>query len=124
MAVKFFKCNHCGNVITKVVDSKVPVVCCGEKMAELVANTEEASVEKHLPVVNRIDGSKIKVEVGSAPHPMLPEHHIAFVYVENENGGIRVDLTDKPEAVICTCTGKPLAVYEYCNIHGLWKTEL
>ncbi len=124
MAVKFFKCNHCGNVITKVVDSKVPVVCCGEKMAELVANTEEASVEKHLPVVTKLDSCKIKVDVGSAPHPMLPEHHIAFVYVENENGGIRVDLTDKPEAVICTCTGKPLAVYEYCNIHGLWKTEL
>ena len=124
MAVKFFKCNHCGNVITKVVDSKVPVVCCGEKMAELVANTEEASVDKHLPVVTKLDSCKIKVDVGSAPHPMLPEHHIAFVYVENENGGIRVDLTDKPEAVICTCTGKPLAVYEYCNIHGLWKTEL
>ncbi len=124
MAVKFFKCNHCGNVITKVVDSKVPVVCCGEKMAELVANTEEASVEKHLPVVTKLDSCKIKVDVGSAPHPMLPEHHIAFVYVENENGGIRVDLTDKPEAVICTCTGRPLAVYEYCNIHGLWKTEL
>lgn len=124
MAVKFFKCNHCGNVITKVVDSKVPVVCCGEKMAELVANTEDASVEKHLPIVNRIDGSKIKVEVGSVPHPMLPEHHIAFIYVENEDGGTRVDLTDKPEAYICTCKGEPVAVYEYCNIHGLWKTEL
>ena len=124
MAVKFFKCNHCGNVIMKVVDSKVPVVCCGEKMAELVANTEEASVEKHLPVVNRIDSSKIKVEVGSAPHPMLPEHHIAFIYVECERGGIRADLKDKPEATVCTCTDEPIAVYEYCNLHGLWKTEL
>lgn len=124
MATKFYKCRHCGNVIEKIVDSKVPVVCCGEKMEELVPNTVEASVEKHLPVVTRIDDCTIKVEVGSAPHPMLPEHHIAFIYVETENGGIRVNLSDKPEAVICTCSSKPIAVYEYCNLHGLWKTAL
>ena len=124
MAVKFFKCNHCGNVIIKVVDSKVPVFCCGEEMAELVANTEEASVEKHLPVVTKLDDCSIKVEVGSVPHPMLAEHHIAFIYVETENGGIRMDLSDKPEAVFCTCVEKPIAVYEYCNLHGLWKAEL
>lgn len=124
MAVKFFRCNHCGNVIMKVVDSKVPVVCCGEKMAELVANTEEASVEKHLPVVTKVDDCSIKVEVGSVAHPMLPEHHIAFIYVETENGGMRIDLSDKPEAIFCTCADKPIAVYEYCNLHGLWKTVL
>lgn len=124
MAVKFYKCRRCGNIVEKIVDSRVPVFCCGEKMEELVANTVEASVEKHLPVVTRIDDCKIKVEVGSVAHPMLPEHHIAFIYVEMENGGIRVDLKDKPEAVICVCTGKPIAVYEYCNLHGLWKTEL
>jgi superoxide reductase len=55
---------------------------------------------------------------------MLPEHHIAFIYVETENGGIRVNLSDKPEAVICTCSSRPIAVYEYCNLHGLWKTTL
>ena len=124
MAVKFYKCPHCGNVVQKVVDSKVPVVCCGEKMQELEANTVEASVEKHLPVVTRIDDCHIKVEVGSVAHPMLPEHHIAFIYVETEKGGIRIDLTDKPEAVVCVCTDKPIAVYEYCNLHGLWKTAL
>ena len=124
MATKFYKCRHCGNVIEKIVDSKVPVVCCGEKMEELVPNTVEASVEKHLPVVTRIDDCTIKVEVGSVAHPMLPEHHIAFIYVETENGGIRVNLSDKPEAVICTCSSKPIAVYEYCNLHGLWKTAL
>jgi superoxide reductase len=111
-------------VIIKVVDSKVPVFCCGEEMAELVANTEEASVEKHLPVVTKLDDCSIKVEVGSVPHPMLAEHHIAFIYVETENGGIRMDLSEKPEAVFCTCVEKPIAVYEYCNLHGLWKTEL
>ena len=124
MATKFYKCNHCGNVIEKVVDSKVPVVCCGEMMEELIPNTVDASNEKHVPVVTRLDDCRIKVEVGSVPHPMTPEHHIAFVYVETENGGIRINLKDKPAAVVCVCTEKPIAVYEYCNLHGLWKTEL
>ena len=124
MAVKFYKCRHCGNVVEKVVDSRVPVVCCGEKMEELIPNTVDASNEKHVPVVTRLDDDTIKVEVGSVPHPMLPEHHISFIYVETENGGIKVNLKDKPEAVICTCTVTPVAVYEYCNLHGLWKTEL
>ena len=82
MATKFFKCRHCGNVIEKVVDSGVPVVCCGEKMEELIPNTVEASGEKHIPVVSVVDDCHIKVEVGSVAHPMLTEHHIAFVYVE------------------------------------------
>lgn len=124
MKTKFYRCSHCGNVIVKVVDAGVPVICCGEPMQELIPNTVDASNEKHVPVVTRIDDCSIKVEVGSVPHPMLPEHHIAFIYLETENGGIRVDLTDKPEAVICTCTNKPVAVYEYCNLHGLWMTQL
>ena len=124
MATRFYKCNHCGNVIEKVVDSKVPVVCCGEKMEELIPNTVDASNEKHVPVVTRLYDCRIKVEVGSVAHPMTPEHHISFIYVETENGGIRVNLKDKPEAVICVCHDKPVAVYEYCNLHGLWKTEL
>lgn len=124
MATKFFKCRHCGNVVEKVVDSGIPVVCCGEKMEELIPNTVEASGEKHIPVVTHIGENTIKVEVGSVPHPMPPEHHISFIYVETEDGGIRVNLKDKPEAIICTCTSKPIAVYEYCNLHGLWKTEL
>lgn len=124
MAVKFYRCRHCGNVIQKLVDSSVPVVCCGENMQELIPGTVDASLEKHVPVVTRLDDCHIKVEVGSVAHPMLPEHHIAFIYVETENGGIRVDLKDKPEAVVCVCNEKPVAVYEYCNLHGLWKTEL
>lgn len=124
MAVKFYQCNQCGNVIMKVVDSNVPVECCGEEMVELEANIEDASVEKHLPIVNRIDSCKVKVEVGSVLHPMIAEHHIVFVYVECEHGGIRVDLKDKPEAVVCTCTDDPIAVYAYCNLHGLWKAVL
>ena len=124
MATRFYKCNHCGNVIQKVVDSKVPVVCCGEKMTELIPGTVDASVEKHLPVVTWIDDKTIKVQVGSVAHPMSAEHHSAFIYVETENGGIRVDLKDTPEAVVVLGDEKPVAVYEYCNLHGLWKTEL
>lgn len=126
MATKFYKCNHCGNVIVKQVDSGVPVVCCGQKMEELVANTVDASQEKHVPVVTKIDDCKIKVQVGSVEHPMVEEHHIAFIYVETENGGMRISLKvpEKPEAVFCTCNDKPVAVYEYCNLHGLWKTVL
>ena len=108
----------------KLVDSKVPLVCCGEKMEELVPNTVDAAGEKHIPVVTRIDDCTIHVEVGSVAHPMLPEHHIAFIYVATEHGGRFVALTDKPSADICTCDDRPVAVYEYCNLHGLWKTEL
>ena len=124
MEQKFYICEHCGNIIAKVKDTGVPVMCCGQKMKELIPGTVDASVEKHLPVVTRLDDCTIKVQVGSVAHPMIPEHHIMFIYVETENGGIRVDLTDKPEAEICVCTSKPVAVYEYCNLHGLWKTEI
>ena len=124
MTTKFYNCNRCGNVVEKVVDSGVAVVCCGEKMEELIPNTVDASGEKHVPVVTMLDDKRIKVEVGSVSHPMEAEHHIAFIYVEMENGGIKVDLKDKPEAIIYIGDEKPLAVYEYCNLHGLWKTEL
>ena len=66
----------------------------------------------------------MKIEVGSVPHPMLPEHHISFVFVETENGGVHVNLKDKPETIVCTGHDKPVAVYEYCNLHGLWKKDL
>lgn len=124
MTTKFYKCDTCGNVITKIVDSKVPVVCCGKPMTELVPNTVDAATEKHVPVVTWLDDKRIKVEVGSVAHPMLDEHHISFIYVETLDGGIRVDLKDKPEAVIYVGDTKPVAVYEYCNLHGLWVTKL
>ncbi|MBQ5830291.1 MAG: DNA topoisomerase II, partial [Alistipes sp.] len=124
MATKFYKCRHCGNVIEKVVDSGVNVVCCGEPMEKLVPNTSDGSGEKHVPVVKHLDDCKIEIKVGSVAHPMTEEHHIAFIYVETEHGGIRIDLKDRPEAVVCICTDRPVAVYEYCNLHGLWMPEL
>ena len=124
MTTKFYKCETCGNVVVKLVDSKVPLVCCGSKMQELVPNTVDASNEKHVPQVTMLENNMIKVEVGSVAHPMTEEHHIAFIYVETDKGGIKVDLKDKPETVVALGDAKPLVVYEYCNLHGLWKTEL
>ena len=122
--MKFYKCNHCGNIVAFVEDKGPKVICCGEEMMELVPKTADSSVEKHVPVVEKIDDCKLRIQVGSVEHPMLPEHHISFIYVETESGGIRVDLTDEPVATICTAGAKPIAVYEYCNLHGLWKVEL
>jgi superoxide reductase len=124
MAVKFFRCNHCGNVVMKLKGAKAPMMCCGEKMMELIPNSTNANILKHMPVVYRLDSCKIKVEVGSVPHPMLSEHHVEFIYVECEKGGIMVEVSNKSEAIVCTCQDDPVAVYEYCNLHGLWRAEL
>ena len=124
--LKIFKCNHCGNIFEVVNDARVVPVCCGEPMRELKANTTDAAQEKHVPEVS-VEGNLVKVKVGSVEHPMTEEHHIAFIYLETENGVARKDLdhTGKPEAVFALAEGeKPVAVYEYCNLHGLWKKEL
>lgn len=122
---KFYICRHCGNTIGLIRDSGVPVVCCGEKMALLEPNTTEASTEKHLPVVV-IDGNLIKVTIGSAAHPMTEEHYIQWIYLQTEHGGQRKCLKpgDAPELCFTLCGDKAVAVYAYCNLHGLWKTTL
>ncbi|HOK82289.1 MAG TPA: desulfoferrodoxin family protein [Clostridia bacterium] len=123
---RFYICKICGNLVGKIHDSGVTMVCCGQPMTELVANTVEASYEKHLPVIS-VDGSTVTVKVGSVPHPMLPEHYIDFVYLETEKGGQRKILgpNNVPEATFeLTPDDKAVAAYEYCNLHGLWKTSL
>ncbi len=126
MATKFYLCTKCGNVVIKFIDSGVGVDCCGQKMQELIPYTNDTAMEKHLPVVECCKDGTVKVKVGSQPHPMTPEHHISFIFLETENGGQVRYLTpeDAPEAVfhICKDKEKVVAVYEYCNIHGLWKT--
>lgn len=123
---KFYVCNHCGNVIEKLYDTGVPVVCCGEAMAEMVPNTKDAAQEKHVPVYT-VEGSTITVQVGSVPHPMLEEHHIAWIWLRTQQGGQRAVLTvpgGEPKAVFTLAPGdKPISVYEWCNIHGLWKAD-
>ena len=122
---KFFICKRCGNMIGLIEDKGVPLVCCGEKMAELTANTVEASVEKHLPDFT-VSGDRISVNVGSVPHPMEEGHFIAFVYVETERGGQRkcLKVGEEPKLSYRFVDDAPVAVYAYCNLHGLWKTEV
>lgn len=125
MKAKFYICRHCGNLIGMINDADVPVVCCGEKMDALIPNTVEASGEKHLPFVT-VEDSAINVNVGSADHPMIPEHYIECVYVETENGGQRKVLKpgDEPNVTFCLGDDKAKAVYAYCNLHGLWMTKV
>ena len=126
MATKFYLCTVCGNVISKFIDSGVDVECCGQQMQELTPFTNDFAKEKHLPVVVCEKDGTIRVQVGSVLHPMTPEHHISFIYLETEHGGQVKYLKpgEAPEAVFKDCKDKPVAVYEYCNIHGLWKTDL
>ena len=122
---KFFVCKHCGNLIGFIDHKGASVICCGGKMAELVPNTVEASTEKHLPVVTVYKNS-VKVQVGSVLHPMEEKHYVGFVYLETETGGQRKTIgTDrKPVVRFSLVNDKPVAVYAYCNLHGLWKTAV
>lgn len=123
---RFFICEHCGNMIEMVKSSGASVVCCGKEMTELVANTVEASVEKHLPVVE-VKDRIVNVKVGSVAHPMVQEHNIEWIYLETINGIQRklLKVDSQPEmSFVLTEDDEPIAVYAYCNLHGLWKTEL
>lgn len=120
--MKFYRCAHCGNIITYLHDSGVKVVCCGEIMQELVPNTVDASNEKHIPVI-KIEGTKVTVEIGSVPHPMVPEHHIEWIVLETTCGTKTVHLNpgEEPKATFALeAEEKVVAAYEYCNLHGLW----
>ena len=125
MKTKFYICRHCGNLVHMIHDAGVPMMCCGQKMDELLPNTVEASGEKHLPAVTVEDGA-VHVNVGSINHPMIPEHYIEWIYVQTENGGHLKSLKpgDDPSTTVCLGDDKPLAVYAYCNLHGLWMTEV
>ncbi len=122
---RFYICEHCGNVVEMVKDSGVPVMCCGQKMKALEPGTVEASHEKHIPVVEVEDG-KVTVTVGSVLHPMTEEHSILWIYLKTDKGGYRKNLEHgkEPKAVFALYDEKPVEVYAYCNLHGLWKTEV
>ena len=124
--MKFYQCAHCKNIIVYAYDKGVPVSCCGEKMKELVPGAVDAAKEKHVPVAE-VNGNLVKVSVGSILHPMSAEHHIAFVVLETNKGFHKIDLdvTGAPEAVFALADGeKAVAVYEYCNLHGLWQNKI
>ena len=122
---KFYICEHCGNIIGVIHDAGVPMMCCGQKMTKLEAGTVEASREKHIPVV-KYENSLVTVNIGSVDHPMVPEHSIEWVYLQTDRGGQRKNLApgEAPAVTFAVADEKPLAVYAYCNLHGLWKADV
>ena len=122
--MKFYKCEICGKIVAMVRETPVDTVCCGQPMRELVPGTTDGATEKHVPVY-ALEGNTVKVKVGSVEHPMTDAHHIEWIAIETENGNQRKELKpgDKPEATFALVPrDKVKSVYEYCNLHGLWKT--
>ena len=122
---RFLICNNCGNFVGFFADKGNPLTCCGKEMVELEPNTVDASNEKHLPSLT-VSGEKLDVQIGSVSHPMEDAHHITFIYVETEKGSQNKHLKigDKPNSSFLLTDDKPIAVYAYCNLHGLWKTSV
>lgn len=125
MKLKFYICKHCGNIVAMVEESGIPVVCCGEDMHEITPNTSDGDGEKHVPVFDVEDGV-VHVKVGESEHPSVVNHFIKWIAIQTSGGNQRKCLKagDKPEACFALCEGDELeAVYEYCNVHGLWMAE-
>ena len=123
--MKFYVCKHCGNIIAYAKNKGVQVMCCGEKMSELVPGSVDAATEKHVPVIS-VEGNKVTVTVGEVEHPMAEEHFIEWIALETQEGNQRKELKpgSKPQAVFMLAeTDKAVAAYAYCNLHGLWKAE-
>ena len=122
---KFYICPHCGNIVEMVHDAGVKPVCCGEKMTELIPGSVDASAEKHVPDV-KVDNDAVEVNVGSVDHPMVDVHWIEWVQLVTDKGSYRKWLNpgEAPNVIFRLGEEKPIAVYAYCNLHGLWKTEL
>lgn len=126
MEMKFYICKICGQIIAIINETGVPVVCCGAEMEELIPGSEDASHEKHVPVIE-VHDDMVTVCVGSAPHPMGKDHWIEWIALETNNGNQRKALQYDAEAKACfrLCKGECVkAAYAYCNLHGLWKAVL
>ena len=123
MEQRFYICEHCGNIIAMVHDSGVPIMCCGQKMKEIIPGTTDAAKEKHIPVYG-VKDNKVCVTVGEVEHPMQSEHYIEWVSLQTKYGNQRKVLKpgDAPKVCFALCEGDEVeAVYAYCNLHGLWK---
>ena len=124
--MKIYRCELCGNIVVKLVDSGAPLSCCGQTMTELVPNKTDAALEKHVPVV-AVDGAKVTVSVGEVAHPMIETHYIQFILLETKKGFQMVSLKpgDEPKAEFAVADGDAaVAAYEFCNLHGLWMKEI
>jgi superoxide reductase len=120
--IDFYRCEKCGNIVAKIRNGGGTLTCCGQAMTKLAANSTDAAQEKHVPVVTK-EGGKIKVAVGATLHPMLPEHHIEWIALV---AGDKVEFKflkpgEEPKAEFTEVQSG--TVYEYCNLHGLWKAE-
>lgn len=125
-APKYLVCSHCGNLVEQLYDAGVPIMCCGEAMQVIQPGSTDAAVEKHVPVY-KVDGNKIHVQVGEVIHPMLEEHYIGRIWLQTKFGGQRKSLCagDEPKAVFTLADGdEAIAVYEWCNLHGVWKADI
>lgn len=123
MEMKFYRCKRCGQIVAIVEKKSCPVMCCGEAMEELVPCTSDGATEKHVPVYE-VKDNKVYVTVGEVEHPMAEEHYIQWIAIQTKNGNQRKTLLPgaEPKAVFPLLEGDEVeAVYEYCNLHGLWK---
>jgi len=120
----YYYCEVCGHVVSVVNPGAPTLVCCGQKMIKLEANSTDASTEKHVPVIVPSQ-DKTTVKIGSAPHPMTDEHYICFIEVFKKDGQslrAKLNAADMPEATFDVKADDIDTVYAYCNIHGLWKS--
>ncbi len=117
-----YRCALCGNIVEVLHPAGGTLSCCGQPMELLTENTQEAATEKHVPVIEKIEGG-YKVSVGAVEHPMLPEHHIEWIELISENKVMRKYLKpgEKPEAIFMT-DEKNVTAREYCNVHGHWQS--
>ena len=123
--MKFYRCKHCGNIIAMVNDSGVRVKCCGEEMSELIPGETDAALEKHVPVFEK-KGNILTVRVGDVAHPMLDNHYIQWIAIRTNKGNQRKLLHpgEEPKAEFALLEGEEvLEVFEYCNLHGLWRSK-
>lgn len=121
--MKFFVCETCGNLVEMIKESGVSMMCCGEDMVELVPGTSDGAAEKHVPVYSA-EGNKVTVCVGSVAHPMMEKHYIEWVAIETKKGCQmkKLEPGEAPRAeFMLTSDDTVVAVYAYCNLHGLWK---
>ena len=120
---ELYRCAKCGNIV-EVVNPGAELWCCGEKMQLLKENTTDAAVEKHVPVIEKVDGG-YRVVVGEVEHPMQDNHYIQWIELLTDTDVMRHELKpgEKPEAFFKTDAVRVTA-REYCNLHGLWKKEL
>ncbi len=119
---QIYKCAVCGNIVEVLHEGGGNLVCCGEPMVLLKENTIDASLEKHVPVIEKTKNG-YKIKVGSIEHPMIPEHYIEWIELIADSCSYRKFLApgEKPEAEFCI-KAKTISAREFCNLHGLWKS--